>query len=71
LRKIVGHQMSLVTPGVRPAGSATGDQKRMMTPGRAIAAGSDYLVIGRPIMEASDPKAMANAIQAEIAQALG
>jgi orotidine-5'-phosphate decarboxylase len=71
LRKIVGHQMSLVTPGVRPAGSATGDQKRMMTPGRAIAAGSDYLVIGRPIMEASDPKAAANAIQAEIAQALG
>src|ERR1700726_1869547 len=71
LRKIVGHQMSLVTPGVRPAGSATGDQKRMMTPGRAIAAGSDYLVIGRPIMEAGDPKAAANAIQAEIAQALG
>jgi orotidine-5'-phosphate decarboxylase len=71
LRKIVGHQMSLVTPGIRPAGSATGDQKRMMTPGRAIAAGSDYLVIGRPIMEASDPKAVANAIQAEIAQALG
>jgi orotidine-5'-phosphate decarboxylase len=70
LRKIVGHQMSLVTPGVRPAGSATGDQKRMMTPGRAIAAGSDYLVIGRPIMEAGDPKAAANAIQAEIAQAL-
>jgi orotidine-5'-phosphate decarboxylase len=70
LRKIVGHQMSLVTPGVRPAGSATGDQKRMMTPGRAIAAGSDYLVIGRPIMEASDPKAAAEAVQAEIAQAL-
>jgi orotidine-5'-phosphate decarboxylase len=70
LRKIVGHQMSLVTPGVRPAGSATGDQKRMMTPGRAIAAGSDYLVIGRPIMEAGDPKAAAEAIQAEIAQAL-
>jgi orotidine-5'-phosphate decarboxylase len=42
----------------------------MMTPGRAIAAGSDYLVIGRPIMEAGDPKAAANAIQAEIAQAL-
>jgi orotidine-5'-phosphate decarboxylase len=70
LRKIVGHQMSLVTPGVRPAGSATGDQKRMMTPGRAIAAGSDYLVIGRPIMEAGDPKAAAEAVQAEIAQAL-
>src|ERR1700736_2945027 len=56
LRKIVGHQMSLVTPGVRPAGSATGDQKRIMTPARAIAAGADYLVVGRPVMEAADPK---------------
>lgn len=70
LRKIVGHQMNLVTPGIRPAGGAAGDQKRIMTPGRAIAAGSDYLVIGRPIVEASDPKAAADAIQAEIAQAL-
>jgi orotidine-5'-phosphate decarboxylase len=70
LRKIVGHQMVLVTPGIRPAGSATGDQKRIMTPARAIAAGSDYLVVGRPIVEASDPKAAADAIQAEIAQAL-
>src|ERR1700741_4164931 len=51
LRKIVGHQMKLVTPGIRPAGSATGDQKRIMTPARAISAGTDYLVIGRPIME--------------------
>ncbi|WP_061023585.1 orotidine-5'-phosphate decarboxylase [Bradyrhizobium sp. CCH5-F6] len=70
LRKIVGHQMSLVTPGIRPAGSPTGDQKRVMTPGRAIAAGADYLVVGRPILEAADPKAAADAIQAEIAQAL-
>jgi orotidine-5'-phosphate decarboxylase len=70
LRKIVGHQMNLVTPGIRPAGSATGDQKRIMTPARAIAAGSDYLVVGRPIVEADDPKAAAEAIQAEIAQAL-
>jgi orotidine-5'-phosphate decarboxylase len=70
LRKIVGHQMVLVTPGIRPAGSATGDQKRMMTPARAIAAGSDYLVVGRPIVEAVEPKAAADAIQAEIAQAL-
>jgi orotidine-5'-phosphate decarboxylase len=70
LRKIVGHQMVLVTPGIRPAGSAAGDQKRIMTPARAIAAGSDYLVVGRPIVEASDPKAAADAIQAEIAQAL-
>jgi len=71
LRKIVGQQMNLVTPGIRPAGAASGDQKRIMTPGRAIAAGADYLVVGRPIVEAVDPKAAAVAIQAEIAQALG
>ena len=70
LRKIVGHRMSLVTPGIRPAGAPSGDQKRIMTPGRAIAAGADYLVVGRPILEAADPKAAADAIQAEIAQAL-
>ncbi len=71
LHKIVGHQMVLVTPGIRPAGAATGDQKRIMTPARAIAAGSDYLVVGRPVLEAADPRAAADAIQAEIAQALG
>jgi len=71
LRAIVGQQMNLVTPGIRPAGAASGDQKRIMTPGRAIAAGADYLVVGRPIVEAADPKAAAVAIQAEIAQALG
>src|SRR5437763_2320648 len=69
VRKIVGHQMNLVTPGVRPAGAATGDQKRIMTPGRAIAAGADYLVVGRPVIEAPDPKAAADAIVAEIKQA--
>src|SRR6202051_1315889 len=71
LRKIVGHQMNLVTPGIRPAGAATGDQKRIMTPARAIAAGADYLVIGRPVMEAADPKAAAGAIQGETRQAVG
>jgi len=71
LRKCVGHQMSLVTPGIRPAGTATGDQKRIMTPARAMAAGSDYLVVGRPVTGAPDPRAAAEAIQAEIAQALG
>lgn len=71
LRKIVGHQMNLVTPGIRPAGAATGDQKRIMTPARAIAAGADYLVVGRPITEAADPRAAADAIQVEIKQALG
>src|ERR1700756_700843 len=70
LRKVVGHQMNLVTPGIRPAGSASGDQKRIMTPGRAIAAGADYLVVGRPIVEAADPKAAAESIQSEINQAL-
>jgi orotidine-5'-phosphate decarboxylase len=70
LHKIVGHQMVLVTPGVRPAGTALGDQKRIMTPQRAIAAGADYLVVGRPVMEAADPKAVADAIQAEIALGL-
>jgi orotidine-5'-phosphate decarboxylase len=70
LRKIVGHQMHLVTPGVRPAGVAVGDQKRVMTPGRAIAAGADYLVVGRPVLEAADPRAAAEAIVAEITQAL-
>jgi orotidine-5'-phosphate decarboxylase len=70
LRRIVGDRMLLVTPGIRPAGSATGDQKRIMTPSRAIAAGADYLVVGRPILEAADPRAAADAIQAEIAPAL-
>src|SRR4030081_272292 len=70
LRKIIGHQMNLVTPGIRPAGAATGDQKRIMTPGRAISAGADYLVVGRPVTEAADPRAAADAIQAEITPAL-
>jgi len=71
LHRIVGHRMVLVTPGIRPAGAAVGDQKRIMTPGRAIAAGADYLVVGRPVLEAADPKAAADAMQAEILQALG
>jgi orotidine-5'-phosphate decarboxylase len=70
LRKIVGHQMRLVTPGIRPAGSEVGDQKRIMTPSRAIAAGADYLVVGRPITGAVDPRAAAEAIHAEIAPRL-
>ena len=69
LRGIVGPGMVLVTPGIRPAGSATGDQKRIMTPAKAIDAGADYLVVGRPIVEAGNPKAAADAIVAEIAQA--
>ena len=71
VRGIVGAQMSLVTPGIRPIGSDVGDQKRIMTPTRAIAAGADYLVVGRPIVEAPDPKAAAESLAAEIKQALG
>ena len=71
LRGIVGPGMVLVTPGIRPAGSAGGDQKRIMTPAQAIEAGADYLVVGRPVLEARDPKAAADAIVAEIEQATG
>src|ERR1700722_7349977 len=70
LRQIVGHRMRLVTPGIRPAGAASGDQKRIMTPARAISAGADYLVVGRPVIEAADPKTAADGIVAEITQAL-
>ncbi len=66
LRAIAGPGMVLVTPGIRPAGSVTGDQKRIMSPARAIASGADYLVVGRPVVEAGDPKAAADAIVTEI-----
>jgi orotidine-5'-phosphate decarboxylase len=66
LRLAVGSDMTFVTPGIRPAGAASGDQKRVATPGQAIAAGADYLVVGRPITGAADPKAAAQAIVAEI-----
>ena len=69
LRPIAGPGMSLVTPGIRPVGADVGDQKRVMTPARAIAAGADYLVVGRPIVEAPDPRAAAETIVAEIAAA--
>src|SRR6266850_3191482 len=71
LRPIVGAGMTLVTPGIRPAGAEAGDQKRVMTPAAAIAAGADYLVVGRPILAAPDPKVAAEAIVAEIAGATG
>jgi orotidine-5'-phosphate decarboxylase len=69
LRGIVGRDTLLVTPGIRPAGAASGDQKRIMTPAAAIAAGADYLVVGRPVVEAADPRAAAQAIVAEISAA--
>ncbi len=71
MRAIVGAGMALVTPGIRPSGAAAGDQKRIMTPAAAIAAGADYLVVGRPIIAAPAPRAVAEAIVAEIAQQAG
>ena len=69
LRGAVKNKLVLVTPGIRPAGADAGDQKRIATPGNAINAGADYLVVGRPIIAASDPRAAAEAIVAEIARA--
>jgi len=62
-----GRRLTLVCPGIRPAGGEAGDQKRVATPARAIADGADYLVVGRPITAAADPRAAAEAIVAEIA----
>ncbi len=70
LKKQVGGSLLIVTPGVRPAGSAAGDQKRVMTPGEAIKAGADHIVVARPVIAAPDPKAAAEAIVAEIQSAL-
>lgn len=70
LRPILGDDLVIVTPGIRPAGSAAGDQRRVMTPAEAVQAGSDYLVVGRPISQAADPAAAAEAVIAEIDGAL-
>lgn len=67
LRQQVGKESLLVTPGVRPAGAAADDQKRFTTPREAIAAGADYLVIGRPITAAADPAAAVERIVEELA----
>lgn len=69
LRLIVGSDMALVTPGIRPAGVSPNDQKRITTPAQAIGAGADYLVVGRPITGTNDPRAAAEAIVQEIASA--
>ncbi|HXE90973.1 MAG TPA: orotidine-5'-phosphate decarboxylase [Terriglobales bacterium] len=69
LRRELGAEMVLVTPGVRPAGSASGDQARTATPGEAIRAGADYIVVGRPITGAPDPGEAARAVVVEITRA--
>jgi orotidine-5'-phosphate decarboxylase len=70
LRQAIGPKMLIVTPGIRPEGGASNDQTRIVTPANAIAAGADYLVVGRPITAAPNPRAAAEAIVAEIELAL-
>jgi orotidine-5'-phosphate decarboxylase len=67
IRATVGTDMILVTPGIRPPGAESGDQKRIATPASAIRRGADYLVVGRPVTQSPDPRATAQAIVAEIA----
>ncbi|EAT14848.1 orotidine-5'-phosphate decarboxylase [Desulfuromonas acetoxidans] len=69
IRQACGGDFVVVTPGVRPATAARDDQQRVMTPGEAIAAGSDYLVVGRPISKADDPVLAARSIVAEMTEA--
>lgn len=71
LRRTLGPGPLLCTPGIRPSGAATQDQKRVSTPQRAIEEGASLLVVGRPIRDAADPRAAARAISAEIEAALG
>jgi orotidine-5'-phosphate decarboxylase len=70
VREIAGPDIAVVTPGIRPAGSASGDQKRLTGPADAIRAGADYIVVGRPVAASADPAAAARAIVAEIEAAL-
>jgi orotidine-5'-phosphate decarboxylase len=70
IRSATGGKLMVVTPGIRPQDSSSDDQKRIATPGAAIRDGADYLVVGRPITKASDPKAAARGIVAEMAAAL-
>ncbi|WP_370336289.1 orotidine-5'-phosphate decarboxylase [Parvularcula marina] len=70
IRARLGDALEIVTPGIRPAGVAADDQKRVITPGDAIKAGADRLVVGRPIVKADDPALAAKAILTEISQSL-
>ena len=67
VRGVIGPDRLIVTPGIRPAGAETGDQKRVMTPGQARAAGIDHVVVGRLITGADDPRDVAQRIVAEMA----
>ncbi|PSV43327.1 orotidine-5'-phosphate decarboxylase [Photobacterium indicum] len=67
LKSALGKEFQLITPGIRPVGSAAGDQRRVMTPVEAVNAGSDYLVIGRPITQATDPAAVLAEINKSLA----
>lgn len=67
LRENHGPEFVLVTPGIRPAGTDAGDQRRVMTPKAALEAGSDFLVVGRPVTRAEDPMAVLQQLQAEVA----
>lgn len=69
IRYAVGENILIVTPGIRPAWAEAGDQKRMMTPAEAVAAGASYIVIGRPILAAPDPVTAAERVAAEMASA--
>ena len=69
LRAQCGVNFKLVVPGIRPDWAAAGDQKRILTPGEAVARGADFLVIGRPITAADDPGEAASRIAAEMADA--
>lgn len=69
LRQLLGPQMAIVTPGIRPAGSDVGDQQRIATPAAAIRAGASHLVVGRPITRAADPKKAAQQILQQIESA--
>ncbi len=69
LRAAIGCSLLIVTPGIRPSGALPGDQKRVAAPAEAVRAGADYLVVGRPVTSAPDPRAAAAQIVAEIAAA--
>jgi orotidine-5'-phosphate decarboxylase len=70
LRALAGPEATLVVPGIRPSGSDAGDQKRIATPAESLRMGASYLVVGRPITQAADPAAAADAIVMEMATAL-